>query len=177
MIVIESPNRVEPRIYREHGAMPSIFIAGGITGCPDWQEALISSLADKKVLLFNPRRLNFPIHDPSASEGQIRWEHEHLHLADAIMFWFPCETLCPIALYELGAWSMRHRPLFVGCHPQYQRRRDVEIQTLLARPDVRVQKSLADVSRELRAWIDAWHATPFSAKPMGAWAWMDHWAA
>lgn len=177
MIVLEAPEPASPRVYRENGAMPSIFLGGGITGCPDWQADMIRMLADKKVLLFNPRRPNFPIHDPAASEEQIAWEHEHLRLADAIMFWFPCETLCPITLYELGAWSMRHDPLFVGCHPDYQRKRDVEIQTRLVRPEVRVQRSLWEVAKQLEAWIDAWHATPLSAKPMGAWAWMDHWAA
>lgn len=63
--------------------------------------------------------------------------------ADAILFWFPCETLCPITLYELGAWSMSDKPLFVGVHPAYQRRQDVEIQTRLARPDVAVTDLLA----------------------------------
>jgi hypothetical protein len=37
------------------------------------------------------------------------------------MFWFPCETLCPITLYELGAWTVlapqTGTKLFVGACP------------------------------------------------------------
>ncbi len=50
-----------------------------------------------------------------------RWEHDHLRRAKAIMFWFPSETLCPITLYELGAWTILARQtgtkLFVGADP------------------------------------------------------------
>src|SRR5262249_54129317 len=94
----------------------------------------------------------FPIDDPGAAEEQIRWEFEHLRKADAILFWFPGETLCPIALYELGAWSMTDKPLFVGTHPAYARRQDVLIQTRLARPDVPVTESLADLAALALSW-------------------------
>jgi hypothetical protein len=123
----------------------SIFLAGGITGCPDWQ-------ADARVMLegsglgldiLNPRRQNFPT-DPGIADEQIAWEHRHLRKARAILFWFPKETLCPITLYELGAWSVAHpwKPLFVGCEPGYQRTVDVVIQTRLVRPDVEVVDNL-----------------------------------
>jgi hypothetical protein len=117
---------------------PSLFLAGGITGCPNWQAIVVEQLQDTPLTLFNPRRGQFPIHDPTASEVQIRWEYDHLRKADAILFWFPWETLCPIVLYELGAWSMTNKPLFVGVHPHYQRHRDVQIQTALVRPDVAI---------------------------------------
>jgi hypothetical protein len=117
---------------------PLLFLAGGITGCPDWQREMILLLEPlpKAWLLANPRREDFPIADPGAAEVQIVWERGALRAAHAILFWFPREGLCPIALYELGAWSMTQRPIFVGAHEDYPRRRDVEIQTRLARPDV-----------------------------------------
>jgi hypothetical protein len=133
----------------------TLFLAGGISGCPDWQREIVALLADTPLVLFNPRRADFPIHDPSAAEAQIAWEHEHLRRAEAILFWFPCETLNPIVLYELGAWSMTNKPLFVGVHPDYQRRQDVEIQTRLVRPDVHVVyalQSLADTVKH-SAWF------------------------
>src|SRR5262245_39813726 len=82
------------------GPGPSLFLAGGITGCPDWQAETISLFADLPLVLLNPRRRDFPINDPSAGPSQIEWEHRHLRRADAVLFWFPRETLCPIALYE-----------------------------------------------------------------------------
>jgi len=128
----------------------SIFLAGGISNCPDWQQEMRLLLQDTDLILFNPRRAQFPIGDPSAAQEQIEWEHDHLRSADAILFWFPCETLCPIVLYELGAWSMTGKPIFVGVHPDYKRRQDVEIQTYLARPEVDICYTLEDLACEVR---------------------------
>jgi hypothetical protein len=124
---------------------PKLFLAGGIANCPDWQQEVIGYLEKSHWILLNPRRKDFPIGDPNASLEQISWEHHHLRMADAILFWFPCETICPIVLYELGAWSMTKKPLFVGVHPDYVRRQDVEIQTRLVRPDVEIVYSLEDL--------------------------------
>jgi hypothetical protein len=110
------------------------------------------NLADLPLTILNPRRRNFPMNDPTAAAAQIAWEHRHLRKAGAVLFWFPSETLCPITLYELGAWSMSAKPLFVGTHPDYQRRLDVEIQTRLARPEVRVVSSLNDLAQQVRDW-------------------------
>lgn len=133
-----------PEIYESGGK--SIFLAGGITNCPDWQQDIVSMLRDTDLTLLNPRRENFPIHDPNAALAQITWEYEHLRKANAILFWFPRETLCPIVLYELGAWNMTKKPIFVGVHPEYKRRPDVEIQTQLARPSIEVVYSLQDLA-------------------------------
>jgi hypothetical protein len=117
---------------------PMLFLAGGISDCPAWQDEMIRLLEPlpNDWVLVNPRRKNFPIDDPASARAQIAWEHCALRAATAILFWFPRESLCPIALYELGAWSMTDRPLFVGAPAEYARRPDVEIQTMLARPDV-----------------------------------------
>jgi hypothetical protein len=133
------------------GSERTLFMAGGITGCGDWQAELAVLLRDTDWVLLNPRRKNFPMHDAAEAERQIKWEHEHFRAASAISFWFPCETLCPITLYELGAWSMTDKPLFVGVHPDYQRRIDVEIQTRLARPEVKIVYSLEALARLLTA--------------------------
>jgi hypothetical protein len=137
------------------GEDQSVFLAGGITGCGDWQRAMADLLAGSDLVVLNPRRRNFPIDDPAAAAEQIRWEFRHLRRAAARLFWFPPATLCPIALYELGAWSMRPGPLFVGVDPDYARRADVEIQTKLARPDVRVVYSVRELAGQVLAWHDS----------------------
>jgi hypothetical protein len=137
-----------PDVYR--GSERALFMAGGITGCGDWQAELVALLRDTDWVLLNPRRKNFPTNDPAAAEWQIKWEHDHLHAASAILFWFPGETLCPITLYELGAWSMTDKPLFIGVHLDYQRRLDVEIQTRLARPEVKIVYSLPDLAELIK---------------------------
>ena len=139
MKYVEAPQSFE-------GVGKSLFLAGGITSCPPWQTEMVDLLADTDWILFNPRREHFPIHDPTAALDQITWEYKQLRQASAILFWFPCETICPIVLYELGAWSMTTKPLFVGIHPEYSRRRDVEIQTRLARPEVQIVYSLVELA-------------------------------
>lgn len=137
---------------RHEGSEPTLFLAGGISGCPNWHDLLVELLASSELTLLNPRRENFPIDDPSASRFQIQWEFEHLHKAQAISFWFPSETLCPITLYELGVWNMSGKPVFIGMHPDYARRCDVEIQTSLVRPDLIPVYSLEDLARQILTW-------------------------
>jgi len=145
MIYIEAPAEYT-------GAGPSIFLAGGITGCGNWQHELAQALCGTDLAVLNPRRERFPVDDPAAAEGQIRWEFRHLRKATARLFWFPSATLCPIALFELGAWSRDEGPLFVGVDPAYARRTDVEVQMTLARPDVDVVYSPGDLAKQVVAW-------------------------
>lgn len=141
MYYLEAPEQLERAL-----GYTSLFLAGGITNCPDWQQHMVELLRDTDLIVLNPRRANFPIGDPGAAKQQITWEHNHLRKATMILFWFACETLCPIVLYELGAWSMTDKPIFVGVHPEYKRRQDVEIQTRLARPDVEIVYSLENLA-------------------------------
>jgi hypothetical protein len=129
----------------------SLFLAGGIMGCPDWQWEMVAALGSTALVLLNPRRAHYQF-DEEAAREQIMWEHTHLRRATAISFWFPKETLCPITLYELGAWSMTDKKLFVGTHPDYLRRQDVLIQTKLVRPDVQIVESIDELAEEIIAW-------------------------
>lgn len=145
MRYIEAPENAGFRVDEQR-----LFLAGGISGCPDWQQDIAALLADTPLALINPRRKDFPMHDPTAAQAQIEWEFKYLRLATMILFWFPCETLNPIVLYELGAWSMSRVPIFVGVHPDYQRRQDVEIQTKLARPKVQIVYSLEALATSVK---------------------------
>lgn len=147
------PTVEAPKIYELWMDHNSLFLAGGITDCPNWQQQMIQRLESDDFILFNPRRQNFPIHDPTAHAEQVRWEHEYLRRAWAILFWFPCETLCPIVLYELGAWSLTDKPLYIGIHPEYRRRSDVEIQTQLVRPEIEMVYSLDDLAEQVETAI------------------------
>jgi len=135
------------------GAGPSVFLGGTISGAPQWQQEIVRFLHDEDVALLNPRRANFPIDDPKAAPDQIAWEHRHLRKADAILFWFAPETMAPIVLYELGAWSMTQKPLFVGADPKYPRLQDVREQTKLVRPDIVVVGGLYQLVGQVQAWL------------------------
>jgi len=138
MIYVEAPKR--DFIKNNDG----LFLAGGITGCPDWQSKVVDKLKDTDITIFNPRRANFPINDSSAAFDQIKWEHDMFRQSDMLSFWFCAETMCPIVLYELGAWSMTDKPIVIGMDPKYPRRQDVEIQTKLVRPEIKIAYSLQD---------------------------------
>lgn len=133
----------------------SIFLAGGITGCRDWQKDLRASIsqADLDVTVVNPRREDFPIDDPSAAKEQIKWEHERLNVADMISFWFDPGTLCPITLFEYGGALERSitSDLIVTCGvaPKYERKQDVEIQTDLINDKVKVSIGFADFTKSV----------------------------
>ncbi len=130
-IIIEAPNEV---YSLENNRNTKIFLAGGISNCPDWQSELIKKLEGiNKVTLYNPRRANFPMDDPNASEAQITWEYNKLKESNIIIYWFSRGSLNPIVLYELGKWAFDGRGrAVIGIDPEYERRQDVEIQTRLA---------------------------------------------
>lgn len=137
------------------GPGPSVFLAGGISNTHDWQADLVALLTDTPVTLLNPRRKNYPWHDPAAAEEQIRWEFRHLRRATGVAFWFPPETLCPIALFELGGRIAEPtQALFVGTHPDYARRLDVRLQLKLARPEVEVVADIPALAEQVCAWAD-----------------------
>lgn len=136
-----------------NGTSKSLFLAGGISDCPDWQGLMVSYLWKEDFTLFNPRRVNFPINDVNAAPQQIKWEFDYLRKADAILFWFPKETLCPIVLYELGAHSMTEKVLFVGVHPEYERKLDIEVQLKLARPEIEIVYDLKTLGQQIKEWI------------------------
>jgi hypothetical protein len=133
-----------------------LFLGGGITNCPNWQKDFVEMLANvDNLCLLNPRRDEFDITNLSLSSEHIEWEHEHLTLAEAIVFWFPAETLCPITLFELGFWAGTNKTIFVGCHPNYARKFDVEKQLSLIshRTKILVTSSLEELANQVRKFV------------------------
>lgn len=138
-----------------------VFMAGGITKCKDWQKEMITHIENldrnfnygynspykifDKLVLFNPRRENFPIHDPNASLDQIKWEFKWLEQCDFFLMHFcKSESVQPICMYELGRNLVRMQQKFprdylhrimICIEPGYSREQDVIIQTELAFDD------------------------------------------
>lgn len=129
-----------------------VFLAGGITNCPDWQSQVIAEAQkyEKKhgggtlehLVLFNPRRQNFPIDDPNAAEEQIKWEYYWLQRMDIFsMFFTSGKSDQPICMYELGRNLARmmerytcdyDKRIVISVSPDYNRFKDVKIQVGLA---------------------------------------------
>jgi len=145
--VIEAPKK-----YFDKN-LTSLFLAGGITNCPDWQQELIHYLKDAEdLIIYNPRRKNFPIHDPNAANEQITWEYNYLKKCDIISFWFSRGSLNPIVLYELGMHgNSGDKLIFIGMDKEYERKQDVIIQTKLARPDIKIVYDLKDLANQIQS--------------------------
>lgn len=147
-LIIEAPKEV---YSIQNNNNIKMFLAGGITNCPDWQSYIVNELKDiSNLTIYNPRRKNFPINDATASEEQITWEFEHLRDADLLFFWFAKGSLNPIVLYELGMWcNSTDKLAIIGIDPGYERKQDVIIQTKLARPNVVFFDSLSEMIEEI----------------------------
>lgn len=120
------------------GDLPTIFLAGGITNCPEWQDDIIKKLEPyNHAVLLNPRRKDFPMNDPNASKEQIAWEFYALKRATIFSMWFSnADSDQPICMYELGRhMALREgRDVCIGVEPGYRREADVRIQTELVSP-------------------------------------------
>lgn len=128
----------------------TVFLGGGITNCWDWQNLIIEYLKAKEkegedlsqMVIFNPRRPNFPIDDPFAAYAQIEWEYKWLMACDIFSMYFAGgSSIQPICMYELGRYSYRMENSFpwdyqnrviVTVEPTYKRASDVVIQMRLA---------------------------------------------
>ena len=139
MNYLEAPNEIPGMASLE----PYVFLAGGITGCPNWQKTIRDSLKDlDDGTLINPRRDDFPMGDPKAGFVQIKWEFDALwDYTDIFSMWFCKETIGPICLYELGAHLAQvytamksgspipFQQVVIGFDPDYERAFDVVAQT------------------------------------------------
>lgn len=112
-----------------------LFLAGGISNCPDWQSEVIKMLGDTDLNIANPRRPYGLEKTGDAAAKQIAWEHEMLSRAAVTLFWFPAGAIQPIALLELGRKMTENKPLVVGVDEYYERRFDVEQQLQLEREE------------------------------------------
>lgn len=100
MKVIEAVNEYD-------GEGIKVFLAGGITNCPDWQAEVIKHLEKytdtDDLIVYNPRRSFFDVTDKSASYKQIKWEFDYLAKMDIFSMYFTnSESVQPICFYELG---------------------------------------------------------------------------
>lgn len=132
------------------GKGAAVFLAGGISDCENWQSQVVRGLEHIDATVLNPRRVSFPVNDNSEHQKQIEWEYRHLRRATLVAFWFPPQTLCPIALFELGACCGSGKPLILGADPSYGRRFDLEKQIALQRPNTRVANTLQELMDQIQ---------------------------
>lgn len=135
--IITAPDKSEAEFV-------SVFLAGGITNCENWQDKVIKELEFEDVTIFNPRQIAFDITDKIATVKQITWEYERLEKMDIFSIYF-CggESDQPICMYELGRNILRmqnrfpndwQRRIVVSVESDYKRKEDVLVQLELCAP-------------------------------------------
>ncbi len=136
----------------------SVFLAGGISNCKEWQKEVIGELESEDITIYNPRRDAFDIMDTSATNYQIAWEYERLEQMDIFSMYF-CSGKSdqPICMYELGRNIVRmqnrfpsdwNKRIIIGVEVGYTRAIDVIKQIGLCAPDVFVHP---DITPEIHA--------------------------
>lgn len=134
MIVITAPHLYIPK----HDDI-TIFLAGGITGCRDWQKETIEHLLkfvgrdDTQVVVYNPRQENFDINNQNSTIDQITWEYHYLNKADIFSMYFAGgDQIQPICMYELGRYIKPYgEGQVISTEKDYVRKMDVAIQVSL----------------------------------------------
>jgi hypothetical protein len=140
-------------LYQAPDALPSkltnplIFIAGGISNCPNWQADLIKLIDVTSFDVANPRRVGDLAKSGPDAKIQIVWEQNAMDMARHILFWFPAQSVCPITLFELGKMlekSVRFPiKITIGYDPDYQRKFDLEVQTEIVKNLIKLRKSFS----------------------------------
>ena len=138
-----------PEIYNQKENEISVFLAGGITNCDNWQQDIIRYIKrfrpddmDNDLIIYNPHRDNFPINDPLAADEQICWEFKNLSKMDIFSMYF-CkgESDQPICMYELGRYISQmqirfpidwQKRIIISVEDEYKRKNDVLIQCELS---------------------------------------------
>lgn len=135
------------------GGVISVFLAGGISDCWNWQEAVINKLREmeengydmRSLVVFNPRRPSFDVGNPGDTTKQINWEYYWLDCCDIFSMYFcNSESVQPICMYELGRNLLKKSndweddgncycsSVLISIEKGYKRTDDVLIQTELA---------------------------------------------
>lgn len=142
--IVQAPNEAKTKGIK-------IFLAGGISQCPKWQDEIVKRLRNESrldefdIIVFNPRCNEVP-----DEEFQTKWEYDKLKESDIISFWFSVGSLNPITLFEYGAhFKSKRKKIIVGCHPEYLRKTAVKIQTGLDAPKLHVVEDFEDFYNEI----------------------------
>jgi len=116
----------------------TVFLAGGITNCENWQKEVINYLMSlpeektDKLVIFNPRRDKWPkSSDTEEIRRQINWEADYIRSADVFSMYFTNTEKSdqPICFYELGRYSgVFGKKDIISYQEGFKRALDVEFQ-------------------------------------------------
>ena len=154
MIEVKAPERIG-----FEAPIKKVFLAGSIEmgKAEKWQDRLARELADKSVVLYNPRRDDWDsswVQDPTPGtkfHEQVSWELEHINKSDLVVFYFDPATQSPITLLELGYVIGSGKRAIVCCPDGYFRKGNVVISSELR--NIPVLNSFEELLAQLQDYI------------------------
>lgn len=154
MIEVKAPERIG-----FEAPIKKVFLAGSIEmgKAEKWQDRLARELADKSVVLYNPRRDDWDsswVQDPTPGtqfHEQVSWELEHINKSDLVVFYFDPATQSPITLLELGLVIGSGKRAIVCCPDGYFRKGNVVISSELRK--IPVLNSFEELLAQLQDYI------------------------
>ena len=132
----------------------TVFLAGGITNCENWQKEVIDylmSLPEEKtdrLVIFNPRHDKWPKNsDTEEIRRQINWEADYIRSADIFTMYFTNTEKSDqsICFYELGKYANRNNndiSYIISYQEGFKRALDVEFQMEILSPIIKVNKNI-----------------------------------
>ena len=134
----------------------SVFLAGTIDlgNSENWQQTAEELLANRNINVFNPRRPNWDWNTPQRIDcetfyEQVKWEQDHLHKADYIIFNFLRDSKSPITMLEFGTMIVtKPKQCIVICPEGFWRKGNIDIMCELY--DVKQVNTLEEAIQEIR---------------------------
>lgn len=121
-------------VTRGDGFKCKFFLAGTIEmgNSEDWQSEMITSLEDKDVIIFNPRRTDWDSSWEQSIDNkdffeQVSWELDHIEKADIVVMYFDASSKSPISLLELGILTAYPNKVIVCCPEGFWRKGNVDV--------------------------------------------------
>jgi hypothetical protein len=150
MIVVRSPNN-----YNVSDSSPKVFLAGCAN--TEWRKNFVNQFYDYRVVFLDPKRDDWNNMGQIEKINQITWEFSNLRECDIIIYHFNAGSVCPITLLEYGMWGLSTgRPIVVYIEDNYEKKQDIIFQTLLARPDVIINKTFEELIEQLKTILVTW---------------------
>lgn len=164
---LEAPN-YEP-IYDKEGV---VFLAGPITGAPNWQPEAVNLLkqySESDYVIANPRRGSYTDNKEFFEydfNEQVDWELKHLYYAEQrgiILFWLckeeaphPGRAYAQTSRFELGFFG-RHNPnVYVGIEPGFSGEKYLRYMLPRYSNCLPIKDSLEQLCRDTAYRMDTW---------------------
>ena len=141
-----------PLIPAAGSGRPTVFLAGGMSWCEDWQAQMARDLRAEAGVLLSPRINKPPYPD---REMQAWWEIRGRRQCGATVFYFPDtpKSVQPVTWYEMGANCQSGKPTAVYVDAGHRRRLDIEERIAVNQPAAYIANSLAELTIWTRDYL------------------------